>query len=146
MTSHVLTFPGETLAHGLVQPVPLQRPRSGLGRVYDTSRNRSVKRALAAAWKQLGVDAIETDRPVELVLCFMFQRPRAHYVARDRARGLRPDAPTSHTQTPDLSNLAKLVEDALNGIAYADDAQIESLKVRKGWCDQPGFTLIVVSG
>jgi len=30
-----------------------------------------------------------------------------------------------HTKRPDLSNIIKSVEDALNGIVYADDAQID---------------------
>ena len=38
-----------------------------------------------------------------------------------------------HTNTPDLSNLVKCVEDALNGIAYTDDRQIVDLHAEKLW-------------
>ncbi len=54
--------------------------------------------------------------------------------ARRRARG--------HAQTPDLSNLIKSLEDALNGIAYVDDSQIAETSARKVWCDGPGYIAI----
>jgi len=38
-----------------------------------------------------------------------------------------------HTVKPDASNIAKAVEDALNGIAYRDDSQIVQLFVTKAY-------------
>lgn len=38
---------------------------------------------------------------------------------------------------PDLDNIAKIVCDALNGIAYHDDAQIYDLHIRKFYSHQP---------
>jgi Holliday junction resolvase RusA-like endonuclease len=40
-------------------------------------------------------------------------------------------AETFPAKRPDASNLAKLAEDAMNGIVYADDAQIVMLTVAK---------------
>ena len=34
---------------------------------------------------------------------------------------------------PDCDNFAKMVLDALNGVAYLDDSQCIKLSVRKGW-------------
>ena len=36
-----------------------------------------------------------------------------------------------YTKKPDADNLAKAILDALNGVAYPDDAQIVKLTVRK---------------
>lgn len=36
-----------------------------------------------------------------------------------------------HTKRPDLSNIIKSVEDALNGIVYADDSQIDDSHIVK---------------
>jgi Holliday junction resolvase RusA-like endonuclease len=41
------------------------------------------------------------------------------------------------TKKPDADNIAKIVADALNGIAYYDDAQIVDLQVRKIYAESP---------
>ncbi|MGB6231196.1 MAG: RusA family crossover junction endodeoxyribonuclease, partial [Litorimonas sp.] len=40
-----------------------------------------------------------------------------------------------HAIKPDGDNLAKLVKDALNGLAYHDDAQVSTTIVEKQWSD-----------
>jgi Holliday junction resolvase RusA-like endonuclease len=42
-----------------------------------------------------------------------------------------------HTAKPDADNIAKLVGDALNGIAWRDDAQIARATVEKFYGDEP---------
>ena len=49
-----------------------------------------------------------------------------------------------HTQTPDLDNVVKLVSDALNGIAYADDSQVASLNCAKIWGEE-ARTIVTVT-
>ena len=44
---------------------------------------------------------------------------------------------------PDASNVAKLVEDAFNGVVYRDDAQIVELFVAKHYGDQPRVEITV---
>lgn len=39
-----------------------------------------------------------------------------------------------HTQRPDLTNLAKNVEDAYNGLIFKDDCQITELTISKQFC------------
>ena len=62
--------------------------------------------------------------PVEVAVKFVFRRPATHYVAGNRNRPLKSEAPTFHTGKPDLSKLIRAMEDALIGIAWRDDAQI----------------------
>lgn len=38
---------------------------------------------------------------------------------------------------PDADNIAKIILDALNGLAYADDSQITMLMVKKEYSEQP---------
>lgn len=41
------------------------------------------------------------------------------------------------TKKPDCDNIAKIICDALNGVAYDDDKQIVALKVTKIYSDEP---------
>ena len=56
--------------------------------------------------------------PVVLDVRFWFPVPKSYM----RKRRPVPEAP--HTSKPDLDNLLKLVKDALNGVAWSDDAQV----------------------
>lgn len=37
------------------------------------------------------------------------------------------------TKKPDLDNVAKIILDSLNGIAYRDDSQVTTLRIRRIW-------------
>jgi Holliday junction resolvase RusA-like endonuclease len=53
---------------------------------------------------------------------------------------LLPDA-FWRTSKPDFDNLAKIVGDALNKVAWLDDAQIAAAWVRKVYSDMPGLNV-----
>lgn len=44
---------------------------------------------------------------------------------------------------PDADNAAKIILDALNGVAYADDAQVAELTVCKRYAEEPCVTVTV---
>lgn len=54
---------------------------------------------------------------------------------------------THHTKKPDASNLLKLFEDAIEGIAYRNDSQIVMTMATKRYCDEkypePGIKAIL---
>jgi len=62
--------------------------------------------------------------PVSLRLEFRFLRPRGHYRTGKNAHLLRPSARLSHTTKPDLSKLTRAIEDALTGIVWRNDSQV----------------------
>ena len=70
--------------------------------------------------------------PVELSIVFYMAIPRS--TSKKRADTLK-NAP--HVKRPDVDNLAKLVLDALNGIAWKDDSQVYSMSVEKRYSDNP---------
>lgn len=47
------------------------------------------------------------------------------------------------TKRPDCDNVAKAILDALNGIAYRDDAQVCDIAVGKWYTEQPGVRVIL---
>lgn len=104
----------------------LQRPRFK-GHAYDTERNRADKMQIAlsykAACKAAGIEqAIPMGVPVGVVI--------TTYRALPKSRPKRVEF-EEDTYKPDADNIAKLVLDALNGIAFADDSQVVSLFIAK---------------
>jgi crossover junction endodeoxyribonuclease RusA len=88
-------------------PIPKARARVMAGYAYTPKRTRVAEATVAAAAKAAGV--YPTTYPVRLSATFY----------RGSARRC------------DLDNLIKLVQDALNGIAYVDDQQIMTLVAEK---------------
>ena len=96
------SFPGE--------PVPKARPRVVKGNTYTPALTLQAERALG--WK-----------------------------FKEAARGYTPLAVTEfgvkmtfycgHKRRRDIDNLVKLCLDALNGVAYKDDAQVTEIRARK---------------
>lgn len=119
-------------------PVPQGRPRAYLSqqrrriRVYDPAASRQ--------WKQTVATYACTKRPkplltgaLNLMLCFSLPRPKY------------PSAQWP-TGRPDLSNLVKAIEDALEGMVYDNDSAIVSLLAAKEWAadgDQPSVLITI---
>ena len=87
-------------------PQPKERPRFAR-HAYTPSRTRAAEAKIAAIARANGVRL--TTAPISLTVAFY----------RDSARRC------------DLDNLLKLVQDALNGIAWVDDEQIMDLAASK---------------
>jgi Holliday junction resolvase RusA-like endonuclease len=72
---------------------------------------------------------LRSGNPVEVKAKFFFHRPKCHY----GLMGLGSNAPFAVTKCPDIDNLIKLVLDALQGIAYANDNVVFGLSASKHW-------------
>lgn len=110
-------------------PVPQPRPRvttrGGFARAYVPGKHpvHAYRQAVAAAARAAGCGV--HGEPVEVVIDFVFARPKSHL----RKNGLAKDAP--RLPRPDLDNTTKAVLDSLNGVAWDDDAQVARLVVSK---------------
>ena len=78
------------------------------------------------------------DGAVELTVTAVWPWPEK-YSARRR---VQPGADRKATK-PDASNVVKIIEDALIGIVFTDDARVSDLVVRKRYGDHPGVTIQV---
>lgn len=104
------------------------------GRIVTMSDNDKLKpwqRVIGTAAKVAGVRP--HDGPCCVEATFILPRPKGH----TGKRGLRPSAPMRHTVKPDGDKLLRALLDALTGIAWNDDAQVDSKLARKRWTD-PG--------
>lgn len=66
--------------------------------------------------------------PLRLVIVAVFTPAPSHSKVKRAAMMGQP-----HLGKPDLSNIAKAVEDALNGVAYKDDSALFEVLGRKVW-------------
>ena len=113
------------------EPVPQPRARistrGGFGRAYVPAQHpiHDFRAAVAAAAVAAGVIR-SVDRVRILVVC-SFARPKSHYLKS----GLRATAPAF--VKCDVDNLLKGILDALTGICYEDDRQVEGALVLKRW-------------
>jgi len=90
---------------------------------------------------------LEKGRPIRLVGHFYITRPRTtQYGSGRNERVLKPQAPRMPTGTPDLSNLLKMVEDALTKTLWQDDDQVVELGGWKRYVDwwEPSRSIVTV--
>lgn len=133
MTPRMLSF----VIHG--KPEGKDRPRfarttkgvrtftSAKTRIYETAVGHAARAAMRGDPPLAG--AIEVSINAHYAVPASWSR-----IKRERALcdEIRP------TTKPDLDNVAKGVLDALNGVAYADDAQVVMLRATKIYATHPG--------
>lgn len=116
------------------KPIPLARARSGSKGFY----NPQYQAMKNFAWEvKTQYKSLPVELPIKLCLCFYFPMPKSWSKKKKAALLCEP-----HCSTPDLSNLIKFVEDALNGVVWKDDALIWSIDAEKKWCSDEGSTHI----
>ncbi len=79
--------------------------------------------------------------PLSVVVMFYLARPKGHFGKRG---GLLPSAPTYPAVKPDTTQLWRAVEDALEGIVYANDAQIVNQVVDKQYGEPERCKLTII--
>jgi len=119
------------------QPVAKQRPRKGaLGQFYTPARTMRYEKDVAAAYLAAGGPKHpDYIGPVEMSITLTRPYPTSWPKWRRN--------PIAATAKPDVDNLAKSVADALNGIAYHDDAQVAYLSVSKEWGNDWSLRVII---
>jgi Holliday junction resolvase RusA-like endonuclease len=78
--------------------------------------------ALAAVEASPGFTIL--DGPLVASMVFAYARGKGHYRTGRNAHLLRDSAPLRPAVMPDLSKILRSTEDALTGVAWADDARV----------------------
>lgn len=117
------------------EPRGKARPRfdRATGRVFTPTASMRAEHRIQVEWISIGRPTVEG--PLSLEIDIVLRRPQNHYksdggLSAAGARSVRP------TKRPDWDNVAKLVADALNGMAYHDDAQIVEAHTSKRWANR----------
>lgn len=127
-------------------PIGQGRPKfstiNGHAVAYDPEKSRNykayVKLLATQAMKEQGFTMI--DGPCCLDIMAFFEVPKSKSKKFKERALLGLERPT---KKPDLSNIVKGIEDALNGLAYKDDSSIVFLSVAKCYSEVPRVEVIL---
>jgi len=115
------------------------RTRTGNGHHFTAPETRAYQNSIRWFAKADHVRMI--DGPVSLCIVAHYRIPSSATKARRAAMLAGDELPT---KKPDIDNVAKNYLDALNGVAWKDDAQVVSLACSKRWSDEPRVEVLVL--
>lgn len=132
------------VVHG--DPMGKQRPKAtSIGnhaRVYTPKNTVQYESKIISAYKEQVGDFVafqEPDEEVYATIIAYFQLQKTHYGKRgiNQSGQDKLNGKVNPTKAPDCDNIAKIVLDALNGLAFHDDSQVTMLLVMKVYSEQP---------
>lgn len=119
------TVPGEPQGKGR----PKFARRGNFVSTYTPEKTASYENRVILAYSQQCKNFKFGDKSqLAMTIKAFFQPPKS---VSTKKLDLMIDKIIRPTKKPDADNIAKIIADALNGIAYRDDSQIVSLKIEK---------------
>lgn len=134
----------KVVVHG--DPMGKQRPKAttigGHARVYTPKNTVQYESKVISAYKeQCGGNLAFPNPNQEISACIIayFKIQKQHYGKKglNKSGTEKLSGEIKPTMKPDCDNIAKIVLDALNGLAFHDDSQITDLQVCKRYSIQP---------
>ena len=114
-------------------PCGKARARATKGHHYTPLDTRAAQRTIGNVarreMRMKGLQMFAAHVPVRIIV-------NAHFKGDDFSISYT-------TRKPDLDNIAKLVCDALNGVAFVDDKQVSSIRIEKFSSNLDGLFIIV---
>jgi Holliday junction resolvase RusA-like endonuclease len=125
-------------------PVPQGRPRAtviaGHASLYKPAKSRRWEEDARQVARQVMGDRKPWTGALNLSVRFWLALPQSWPEWKRKAAERQTIAPTTK---PDLSNLLKAVEDALNGVVWIDDAQVVGIASVKSYGSAPAVEITV---
>lgn len=128
MESVVFFVPGKPRGKG--------RPRFSSGRAYTDEQTRAYEYQIAANYRRIA-GGFRFPDDVFLRVRVQQQMPVPKSASKTKKTAML-EGSTYPSAKPDLDNVVKAVLDALNGVAYKDDARVVGLYSQKIYSDHPG--------
>ena len=119
----------------LGQPIAKQRPRvTRSGIAYTPSKTVNYEAVVRLTYQSLYPQQKPILGLIEANITAVFPVPKS-YSKKKTEELLRGH--NNYDKKPDCDNLAKIILDSLNGIAYKDDSQVTALHIYKEYGTQP---------
>lgn len=127
-------------------PIGQGRPKfstiNGHAKAYDPEKSRNykayVKLLATQAMKEQGFTMLEGPCCLDILAFFEVPKSKSKKFREAALSGLEYP-----TKKPDLSNIIKGIEDAINNLVYKDDACIVSLSVCKFYSEVPRVEVVI---
>lgn len=100
---------------------------------YTPKETLSYENLIKVEYREQGGEFFK-DKELTCEIYAYFKIPKATSKIKTK---LMEEKEIRPTKKPDVDNIAKIVLDALNGIAYKDDTQVVNLIVRKYYSNRP---------
>ena len=113
-------------------PAGKARHRTGQGRAYTPRQTLVYENAVKYAYLEAGGKMM--DGQVEIMILAYYPIPKS---ASRKRRAQMLTGQIRPTVRPDWDNIGKIVCDAINGIAYRDDACVTDATVLKRYAENP---------
>lgn len=125
------------------KPLGKQRPRvtviQGHGRAYTPEQTVNYENYIKMCYlKHQNGDLY--DKPLRMAITAVYEIPKSFSNVKRKTALADEKKPLTK---PDVDNVAKVVCDALNGIAYKDDSQIVELRISKHYGEQPKIVVSI---
>jgi Holliday junction resolvase RusA-like endonuclease len=124
------------------KPLGKQRPRVlRTGIAYTPKETVTYETFVKMLYLEKYAGEKPFEGPVAMLISAFYQIPKSASKRRREAMARHHIPPTTK---PDLDNIAKIIMDALAGVAYEDDKQITSCSINKLYSDEPKVIVNIV--
>ncbi|MBR5276802.1 MAG: RusA family crossover junction endodeoxyribonuclease [Bacteroidaceae bacterium] len=120
----------------LGKPMSKGRPRFGNGFTYTPKKTIEYENLVRLAWMQSGAEKLSGYISASVYAYFPIPKSVSKKKRAEMCGGF-------YAKKPDCDNIAKIVLDALNGVAYDDDSQIVMLSVIKRYSEDAKVVVVM---
>ena len=123
----------EFLVPGPITGKARPRMNTRTGKAYTPSKTKNYEYEIKRWFinKYPNFKTLETRLKIQIIAYYDIPKSTTKKQAEKMERQI-----ISPTKKPDIDNIAKIVLDALNKLAYKDDTQITKLEIEKVYADQ----------
>lgn len=128
----MFSIPGEPQGKARARVV---RTKIGRSISYTPEKTAAYEKQVRQCYQnQVGGWKFPPDCPLRVEITAFFSIPKSK---SKREKEQMREGELLPIKKPDADNITKIICDALNGVAYADDKQITSLTIHKGYSLEP---------